>query len=610
MTTYQILISDREYKSWSFVEPETQKPKLPLESEQLFNPIHLKLFHEDLIDLSTPIPTIVHSPVRTSQIAGVLILEGNQTYGRTDNQKRLFYKCIPNNPRFPAFLIPYAPDVKFAKTQKNRYVIFRFDNWLSKHPQGILTENLGEVGVLSVFYEYQLYCRNIHANISELNAATKRALRTAPDAIEQINQNAAFFKNYVISDNVRVFSIDPAGATDFDDAFSIIQNSPFLATVRIYIANVFVWLETLKLWDYVGNRASTIYLPDFKRPMLPVVLSEHSCSLVADKQERVAFCMELQINVEKSAIIPDSARFYNQKIRIDKNYAYESVELLKDPDYCLLRRFSKLIDSNVHDSRDVVAFWMIQMNAICAEKLYKRGTGIFRQTIWNSDETRTSSYAEGTLGAHACNIVKPRTHSLENLAPILRSGIVQKHLPDRLHPSTRRIISNWKHATGAYMDFNSVQLSPDNDLYVHITSPIRRIIDLLNQIIFQVEMGMISSISREATAFVEKWTKELPAMNVKLRSIRKVQIDCDMLQRCSAHPEWMQQLHQGVIFDRVFKPDGMYSYMVHLPELNILGRISSPEKYVNYQSLQFNLFVFEDADKLQRKIRLGISNVA
>ena len=592
MTIYKILISDREYKSWVFVEPETLIPKALSDSEKLINPIHLKLFHEDLADLSTPIPTIIHSSVRACQIAGVLILEGNQTYGRTTNQKRLFYKCVPNNPQFPAFLIPYAPDIKFEKTQKNRYVIFRFDNWLSKHPQGILTENLGEVGVLTAFYEYQLYCRNIHANISEFNAAAKKAMKNAPDATEQIIQNPSFFANYVVSDNARIFSIDPAGTADFDDAFAIIQNTPFLATVRIYISNVFVWLETLKLWDYVGNRASTIYLPDFKRPMLPSVLSEHSCSLVADKQCHVAFCMEIQINVEKSAIIPGSARFYNQPIQIDKNYVYENAELLKDPDYCLLRRFTRLLDSNVQDSRDVVAFWMIQMNAICADKLYQRGTGIFRQTVWNTDETRSSSYAEGTLGAHACKM----------------ESTMQKHIPDRLHPTTKRIISTWKHASGKYMDFNSVELSPEKELYVHITSPIRRIVDLLNQIIFQVEFGMISSISREAALFVEKWTRFLPIINMKMRSIRKTQIDCDMLQRCSAHPEWMQQLHQGIIFDRVFKPNGMYSYMVHLPELNILGRISSPEKFVNYQSLRFNIYVFEDADKLHRKIRLGIEN--
>jgi hypothetical protein len=83
-------------------------------------------------------------------------------------------------------------------------------------------------------------------------------------------------------------------------------------------------------------------------------------------------------------------------------------------------------------------------------------------------------------------------------------------------------------------------------------------------------------------------------------------MDCDLLYRCNVHPEWMQHPHRGVIFDRIENPDGNYSYTVHLSELNILGRITSQEKYINYQMLKFRLFVFNDSDKLQRKIRLAI----
>jgi hypothetical protein len=108
-----------------------------------------------------------------------------------------------------------------------------------------------------------------------------------------------------------------------------------------------------------------------------------------------------------------------------------------------------------------------------------------------------------------------------------------------------------------------------------------------------------------------------------MKAVRKVQIDCDLLYRCNAHPEWMQHHHRGVIFDRVelshktdlqcvppshlsSNSDGGYSYMVHLSDLNILGRIVSQEKYVNYQVLNFRLFLFQDADKLNRKIRLVV----
>ena len=95
-------------------------------------------------------------------------------------------------------------------------------------------------------------------------------------------------------------------------------------------------------------------------------------------------------------------------------------------------------------------------------------------------------------------------------------------------------------------------------------------------------------------------------INLKMRATRKVQIDCDLLCRCTAHPEWMQHPHRGVIFDRFERPDGSYSYMVHLSDLNILGRVVTQEKYVNYSLLDFKLFVFQDSDKIHRKIRLAV----
>lgn len=582
---------------------ESGAVKSTADSESLINPIHLKLFHDDLVDLSTQIPTVVHSPAKTTQIPGILILEGNQTYGRTANNKRLFYKCVPDNSHLPAFLIPFQPDVNFSKTLKNRFVIFKFDNWTQKHPQGILTENLGDASDLTAFYEYQLFCRNIHTSIADFNSAAKKLVKSAPDALTCIIQNPAFFANWS-PENItqpRIFSIDPAGTTDVDDAFSIVQDSPFLATVRVYIANVYVWLETLNLWNYIGERISTIYLPDFKRPMIPHILSEFACSLTANGRDHVAFCMEVQINVETATILSNSVRFYNQTIQVAKNHVYGSQELAKDADYRLLHRFSKLLDPTVVDSHDVVAFWMIQMNSICGDMLHKRGKGIFRQTTWDADEDSATpaEYVSGSLGEHALNrtIIGP---------------LICGDLPNTLSLNTKRLIAGWKRTSGQY-----VGVSPDGNTakhcamgkesYAHLTSPIRRIVDIVNQLTFQLEFGMISHISPAAHEFLCKWSNELPLINQTMKSIRKVQIDCDVLHKCTVHPEWMQHKHRGVIFDRTLKPDdGLYGYMVHLVDLDILGRVVSPEKYVNYQTMEFKIFVFEDAEKLRRKIRLGI----
>jgi hypothetical protein len=180
-TQYRLQIQDREYTSWSFIDTNTNTPKRLTESETLINPAQLKLFSDDLVDLSTPIPTILHSPTRNALIPGVLILSENQTYGRTANNKRLFYKCIPNNPNLPAFLVPYQPDINFSKTQKNRYVVFRFDSWRTKYPHGILTENLGTTDDLSAFYEYQLYCRDIHSKNTEFTNIVKKSLKHLPE---------------------------------------------------------------------------------------------------------------------------------------------------------------------------------------------------------------------------------------------------------------------------------------------------------------------------------------------------------------------------------------------------------------------------------------------
>ena len=563
---YRVHIEDRDYKSWSFVDPETNAPKPQTESESLINPATLKFFSGDIVDLSTHIPTVLQSPTRSNLIAGVLILDGNQTYGRTANNKRLFYKCIPDSPNLPNFLVPYSPEISFLKTQKNRYVVFRFDHWQSKYPCGILVENLGNTDHLPAFYEYQLFCRQIHSNINEITNNTKKLIKRLP---ELKAQNSEFFQDSQQTHQMpRVISIDPEGAKDFDDAFSIMMISPFVAMVSIHIANVYAWMETLNLWSSFGERVSTIYLPDSKRPMLPSILSDSICSLVADKTAKPTFCMELRIDVNQHVILPGSVRFLNQPVKIDKNYVYESKELLKDPDYQLLHRCTKLLDSSIHDSHDVVAYWMIKMNTVCGNYLNEKGVGIFREVSMNREEDPD-----------------PPIHKL----PL----------------NTKNVLQNWKNTVATYVPYQSHNVSK-KESYVHITSPIRRLVDLLNQIVFQKVFGLVERISDDANLFLNNWQPRLEEINLKMRATRKVQIDCDLLCRCTAHPEWMQHPHRGVIFDRFERSDGSYSYMVHLSDLNILGRVVTQEKYVNYSLLDFKLFVFQDSDKIHRKIRLAV----
>jgi len=95
------------------------------------DPAKYKLFTKDIITIEnneTEIKIhIIASPVRNCEyIAGILLLENNKTFGRTENKKRLLYKCIPDDKHLPAFLVPYDIKIGFNKVYQNKYVILQF----------------------------------------------------------------------------------------------------------------------------------------------------------------------------------------------------------------------------------------------------------------------------------------------------------------------------------------------------------------------------------------------------------------------------------------------------------------------------------------------------
>ena len=90
-----------------------------------------------------------------------------------------------------------------------------------------------------------------------------------------------------------------------------------------------------------------------------------------------------------------------------------------------------------------------------------------------------------------------------------------------------------------------------------------------------------------------------------MRSIRKVQNECELLTRCIGDRTILNKTYNGVIFDKLKKNDG-YSYMVYLEGIKMVSRIIVIDNLDNYSSHTFNLFLFEDEDKLQRKIRVNL----
>ena len=580
-TIYKIYVNDRNYTKWSLCEMSNFQ-SISIEN---FNPVEHKLFSNDVFsfvpntitnitNITTSSMNIVHSSIRTTvSMPGVLMIEGNKTFGRKNG--KLLYKCIPDDMRIPAFLIPYEiKHVGFSKVFVNLYVTFSFVEWNDKHPHGILTNVIGPVDELDNFYEYQLHCKSLNASIQKFQKDTARALKNAShdEFIESIKSTYDSIVDRTNQKEWNIFTIDPQNSTDFDDGFSIKDLDNNTKQLSIYISNVTIWMDVLNLWDSFSQRISTIYLPDRKRPMLPTILSDCLCSL-QEKSTRIAFTMDIFI---KDGTIIDT-KYSNCLIRVFKNYTYEQKELFENCNYNKLFETTKLLAkqykyiNNVRNSHEVVCYLMILMNYNCAKEMIKFKTGVFRSTIMKREVS----------------------------------------VPDSVPDDVGKFIKIWNSACGQYIDISKEgdidtrHELLDMDAYIHITSPIRRLVDLLNIIKFQKIMNLVE-LSSNVDSFYEKWVNNLEYINVTMRSIRKVQIDCSLLDLCAKHPNIMEKEYDGFVFDKLIRNDGLYQFIVFLPELKLASRITLRENIDNFNARKFKLYLFNDEDSFKKKIRLHL----
>jgi hypothetical protein len=172
-----------------------------------------------------------------------------------------------------------------------------------------------------------------------------------------------------------------------------------------------------------------------------------------------------------------------------------------------------------------------------------------------------------------------------------------------------KFITIWNSFSGQYVDFSKTNMTRheilDMDAYIHITSPIRRLVDLLNMIQFQENNNLIK-LSEKAKCFYNKWINELEYINTTMRSIRKVQNDCNLLNICSNSPEILLKIYDGYCFDKITRNDGLYQFIVYLPEIKLSSRIIIRKDLQNYQVGKFKLFLFNDEEKFKKKIRLQL----
>ena len=563
MEQYKIVIEDRNCEQWSLTNTVT------LEDVSLkdFNPLLYKLFNGDIFTYNNGEYNLIHSCIKSmNYLSGVLVLEKNKSYGKYKDKH--LYKCLPDDRRIPSFLIPYEiKNIGFSKIYKNKYVTFAYSHWDHKHPYGKLLQVIGDVDKLENFYEYQLYCKSLNASIQCFTRATSQALklRSRDEFIDLIFEKYPSIENR--TESHKIFTIDSETTQDYDDAIGIKKVDDTYTIVSIYISNVIVWMELLDLWDSFSERISTIYMPDRKRPMMPTVLSECLCSL-QEKQTRFAFTMDIHIKNNKI----ENVSYCNSAIKIYKNFVYDTEELLEDEEYKSIYSTLKGLSNKkkfvpyIKQSGDVITYLMILMNHSTGMELLKINKGIFRSAVFT-----------------------PKVK-------------IPEHLPDDVY----KFLHNWSNFSGQYvLDIPENHELLDLECYIHITSPIRRLVDLLNMIKLH-EMFDFIPLSEKAKQFYNNWTTRIEHINITMRAIRKVQVDCNLLEMCTNDTEILKKDYDGYMFDKMERNDGLYQYMVFIPELKMTSKLTIRNDVANYTCNKFNLHLFTDQDRLKKKIRIQI----
>jgi hypothetical protein len=511
----------------------------------------------------------------TTAIPAILILNKNKTYGRTPNGRLLYKAVLPNSAQ--PLLVPYNLKPSFSKAYANLYVLIK-DATTAE-----IVETIGPVDDPANTYTYELHCKGLWLSHP---TAYKRP-RTLPTFFLETPSPAH-------TAPPTVFTIDGPTTKDFDDAFSIRPGE-----LTIYISNVPLILAHMGLLtDLVaGEKMSSIYLPDRVIPMMPTRFSEGLCSLRACPEPKP--CFTLTFHIASDGTIIDH-QFGIQTVVVGHNYVYDSDELLASEHYKSLVKVTRAVFERAaftvgepsiartfnfttcpQTSADVVAYWMLMMN-------------------W------AAAMAMSMAANHTADIIYRASRAIE------RDG-AQDPAPHLLPPETEKAIAR---RYGDYMvgEYTTIPTPHDTlgvPAYTHVTSPIRRMPDVINitammlsnpTIIGNIGSTIHEHLRRALDIYYTAQDDYCARLNAQMRNIKAVQRDCDLLAIAAT----VKNMQYDVVL--CAPCDVGTEWEIYIPELHLFTRAPIPFGWVPhmYDKVLCELFVLHDALTTRRLVRVNL----
>jgi len=200
----------------------------------------------------------------------------------------------------------------------DKRIVVAIDTWErnSMFPSGHIMEELGVEGNLETETKVLL-----HENSIVTRAFPKAVLDCLPGDEFQFTSDT--FKDRKDIRNWCIFSIDPPGCTDIDDALSIQLEENGNYMIGVHIADVTSFVSQDSALDReASDRSTTVYLADRRIEMLPARLSSDLCSL---KENETRFAFSALITVDSMGNVVH-VEFARTVIRSRKAFTYAEAQ--------------------------------------------------------------------------------------------------------------------------------------------------------------------------------------------------------------------------------------------------------------------------------------------
>ena len=501
-----------------------------------------------------------------SKIAGILYLNKNTKYGF--NSKNMpYYVFKPLNKKYPKFLV--ASSIK--NTTKN-YIVISFNKWPvdSKYPYGKCEKIIGPIGNYENECEILLYKHNLVFPKFKIHKSN-------------IIQHQQFNSNLLACD-YQVFSIDPSGCKDIDDAISFHSQSDYIE-IGVHITDVSYYINDLQ--HLLKNLSTSVYCLHKQINMIPDIYATDICSLLENTYRK---CVSVVYRFSHTYELLDfDIKLTN--VYVMKNLSYDEAELYiknkhktnKDYTYLLdLWSFMTNYDTTITDTHILIEKLMVLTNHKIAETLY------------NYDKNNTVLRTHNNT--NITNNIKVNNKKLEEFLKLktYQSAIYEKNVETPCHYGL------------------------DLKLYTHFTSPIRRLSDIITHINIKkyLEQELLLEIQDIEISHINNVNKSIKKLDFDYRIIELLyKFEKDTMYKCEAYivdfnknkfkiyiPEFNIEYKIKYYNDSL---DNLYTILDANDYLEIIYE-NEKKIYKRMEKINIEMYFVKDSDILEDKIKIKI----